>query len=46
MTCETCGHEWHGLPCGHDAVVRRGWALQRETCECATAWRGEDGLSA
>ena len=37
MTCELCGHDWHGLPCTHDAVVRQGWTLQRESCDCRSA---------
>ena len=46
MSCETCGHDWHGLPCAHDEVVRLGWNLRRETCDCVTAWRDDDGISA
>jgi len=33
-SCETCGHDWHGLTCRHEAVVREGWFLRRETCDC------------
>lgn len=40
MHCDACGHEWHGLPCAHEAVVRGGWTLRRETCHCAGSWAG------
>ncbi|SDT14702.1 hypothetical protein SAMN04488570_3661 [Nocardioides scoriae] len=33
--CEHCPHEWHGLRCSHEAVVRTGWSMVRETCSCA-----------
>lgn len=35
-TCDRCGHDWHGLSCSHEAVVRAGWFLERETCDCAS----------
>ena len=33
-TCERCGHDWHGLGCTHEQVVRDGWWLAREGCAC------------
>ena len=42
--CEHCSHDWHGLRCRHEAVVRRGWALERETCACPHADLGAPGL--
>ena len=33
-TCEHCGHDWHGLGCTHERVVREGWWLARESCAC------------
>jgi hypothetical protein len=35
MSCESCGHDWHGLACRHDEVVRDGWFLTRQTCDCS-----------
>ena len=35
MECEKCGHDWHGLPCQHVVVVRQGWSLARQECDCA-----------
>lgn len=34
MSCEDCGHDWHGLACQHVEVVRDGWWLKRVTCSC------------
>lgn len=42
--CEHCSHDWHGLRCRHEAVVRRGWGLERETCACPHADLGPLGL--
>lgn len=36
-TCEYCTHDWHGLACRHEAVVRDGWWLTRESCRCPGA---------
>jgi hypothetical protein len=41
-TCDHCGHEWHGLPCSHDAVTRQGWHLRRESCDCLSAYAAAD----
>ncbi len=41
MSCEHCPHEWHGLRCAHEAVVRRGWSLTREVCACPHSELGD-----
>lgn len=35
MACDDCGHDWHGLRCSHEQVVRDGWWLKKVTCDCA-----------
>lgn len=35
MSCDSCGHDWHGLACRHDEVVREGWFLKRVVCDCS-----------
>ncbi len=35
MACDSCGHDWHGLECRHEEIVRENWWLSRVTCSCS-----------